>query len=264
MKIKKIPPKVLILGFVFIVVLVIVIRFIISITGGSSIVDENVAKLNEMENTDIADIESEIDEMETDDQAAELSTQEITSYEDIEALSGADLNKHYKGTVLLGDSITNSIVEYEILGRDIVVSDIGLSVAKADDEIDTAIGLNPSTIIMCFGANDLETYVENSDKFIAAYLQQIKKLKKALPGVKIYINGILPIEQSRIDSTPALGYYEDYNTALQQMCQENQCTYIDSSILLKDHAELYEPDGEHMVYDFYPKWLTYMAEKAGL
>lgn len=264
MKNKKIPPNIIVLGIILIAVVGIMIRLIISITGNNDIVDENVAKLNKMENTNISDIESQINEMETDEKVAELSTQEITSFEDIQELSSADLKKHYKGTVLLGDSITNSIVEYEILGRDIVVSDIGLSVAKADDEIETAIGLNPSTLIMCFGANDLETYVDDSDKFISAYLQQINKLKKALPTAKIYINGILPIEQSRIDSTPALGYYSDYNTALQSMCQTNDCTYIDSSILLLNHEDLYEPDGEHLVYDFYPKWLTYMAEKAGL
>lgn len=264
MKHKKIPPNYIILGVILIAVVLIMIRLISSITGGNDIVDENVAKLNEMENTDISDIESEIGDMETKERASELSTQEITSFEDIKELSLTDLKKHYKGTVILGDSITNSIAEYEVLGRDIVVSDIGLSVAKADEQIDTTIGLNPSTIIMCFGANDLETYEEASDKFINSYVKQIQKLQKALPNAKIFINGILPIEQSRIDSTPALGYYLDYNTALQEMCPEYNCTYIDSSILLDGHTELYEPDGEHLVYDFYPKWLTYMAEKAGL
>jgi len=40
------------------------------------------------------------------------------------------------------------------------------------------------------------------------------------------------------------------------------CTFIDDTFLVDE--SMYEPDGEHMVYNYYPKWLTYMAERAGL
>ena len=43
------------------------------------------------------------------------------------------------------------------------------------------------------------------------------------------------------------------------------CTFIDNSAIVTDSSEnLYEPDGEHVIQDYYPKWLTHMAQTAGL
>lgn len=117
---------------------------------------------------------------------------------------------------------------------------------------------------MAFGSNDLEEYAEDSASFIDAYRQQIQKLQKALPDSPIYINGILPILQSAIDEIPALGNYPQYNEGLQALCEEMGCTFIDNSFIIENNESMYEPDGEHVVLDFYPKWLTYMAETAGL
>lgn len=50
--------------------------------------------------------------------------------------------------------------------------------------------------------------------------------------------------------------------ALGDFCDEMGCTFIDDTFLVDE--SMYEPDGEHMVYNYYPKWLTYMAERAGL
>ena len=43
------------------------------------------------------------------------------------------------------------------------------------------------------------------------------------------------------------------------------CTFIDNSAIVEGSSEdLYEPDGEHVIQDYYPKWLTHMAQAAGL
>lgn len=41
-------------------------------------------------------------------------------------------------------------------------------------------------------------------------------------------------------------------------------TFIDNSFILESGENMYEPDGEHVVMAYYPKWLTNMAETAGL
>lgn len=88
-----------------------------------------------------------------------------------------------------------------------VVSKRGLNVGAADDQISTAIALNPSHVFMAFGSNDLEIYGSASSEFIDAYRTQIKKIQTALPDVPIYINCILPITDEAIAQTPDLGYY---------------------------------------------------------
>ena len=55
------------------------------------------------------------------------------------------------------------------------------------------------------------------------------------------------------------------NEGLIKLCQEMGCTFIDNSTIVTDSSEnLYEPDGEHVIQDYYPKWLTNMAQIAGL
>lgn len=266
MKNLKITRPRLIIGGVLILILLIVIFLVLPLFHDTSSMDRNVKRLQEMEKADTKDIENTLQEQETTEApaATTASTEQTTDTQNMQVYSTAELRQHYQGAVIMGDSITNSIYEYEILGRDVVVSKIGLCVAQADDEVNTAIELNPRKIIMCFGANDLETYESKADQFIAAYTKQIKKLQKALPDTQIFINGILPIKESRIERTPALGYYPEYNEKLKTMCKDLGLTYIDSSSIITNDPSLYEPDGEHLVYDFYGKWLTYMAIKAGL
>lgn len=226
--------------------------------------EENVQRLQALEASDISQTEKELQALKKADKEASVSQiqEEISS--DDAVLSDVQIRQAFQGTVILGDSITESIVEYGFLDTDVVVSKRGLSVDHADEQIETAIGLHPGTIFMAFGSNDLEEYGEDSAAFTAAYKKQIQKLQEALPDVPIYINGILPILQSAIDETPALGYYPQYNEALQALCEEMGCTFIDNSFITENNEDMYEPDGEHVVLDFYPKWLTYMAETAGL
>ncbi len=259
MKHRRLPLQIIIPVVILCLALIIGYSVISSVSGDDSIAKDTVSKLKEMEEKSVSDIEAKMKE-----QAAEATTLSEEEMQTVEEYSTAELNEHYQGAVILGDSITDAIVSYEFLGRDVVVSKVGLRIAKADDYIETAIGLNPSTIFTCFGANDLETYEDDSAQFIEEYSKQIKKLQKALPGAKIYVNSIFPIEQSRIDESPSLGYYSDYNTQLEKMCTDLNCTYIDSTFLVSDNPNYYEPDGEHLVYDFYPKWLTYMALEAGI
>ena len=203
---------------------------------------------------------------ETVERLQKLETADISSIEDaIRALSekekptGSDSEE---GTVIVGDSITESIAEYGFLDTSIVVAKLGLRIDDADDQINTAISLNPSVFFLSFGANDLEIYNGDSSAFIDAYRVKVKQIQNALPDTAIYINSILPIQQSAIDQNPALAYYDSFNQALRDFCDEMGCTFIDDTFLVDE--SMYEPDGEHMVYNYYPKWLTYMAERAGL
>lgn len=229
---------------------------------------ENVARLEALANADISQTEALLKEL---NGSAPLSGQSGNA-DSIEAgimdgsgvLDDVKIKQVFQGKVILGDSITESIWEYGYLDKDVVISKRGLSVAGADEQIAMAINANPSVIFMAFGSNDLESYIDDSAAFIDAYRTQVKKLQEALPEIPIYINGILPIQQSAIDAIPALGYYGDYNLALQDFCKEMGCTYLDTSFLVEGDDSVYEPDGEHVVMGYYPKWLSFMAEMAGI
>lgn len=225
---------------------------------------ENVARLQALENADISQTEKELAALITPDPEQKLSDVRKSITESGEVLSDIEIKQAFQGTVILGDSITESIMEYGFLNTDVVISKRGLSVAFADEQFETAIGLHPSTIFTTFGANDLEIYESDASAFKESYRKQIQKLKDALPDTPIYINCILPILPSTIEQVPALGYYPEYNQVLKELCEEMDCTFIDSAFIIENDESMYEPDGEHVVRDFYPKWLTFMAESAGL
>lgn len=227
--------------------------------------DHAVARLTEMEAADISETESLLRDLKEQDRQVSLSqTREELMHSKDSVLSEVEIRQAFQGTVIIGDSITESIMEYGYLDKDVVVSKRGLSIADADSQIATAIGLNPSVIFMAFGSNDLSMFFEDSAAFIDAYRTQVRKLQEALPDVPVYINGILPILPSRIELEPELRYYPQYNEALEAFCSEEGLTYIDNAFIVENDASIYEPDGEHVTSSYYPIWLTYMAEIAGL
>ena len=229
-------------------------------SGDDRICQENVAKLQKLENADIAQTEQQLQNLKKSEEDDSLRNMDSST-----VLDDVQIRQAFAGSVILGDSITKSIVEYGYLDTDVVVAKLGLSVAGADEQIATAISLNPSHVFMAFGSNDLEIYGADSSGFVADYKKQIVKIQEALPDIPIYINCILPITDAAIEATPDLAYYSQYNEGLISLCQEMGCTFIDNSAIVEGSSEdLYEPDGEHVIQDYYPKWLTHMAQAAGL
>lgn len=225
---------------------------------------ENVARLKSLETTDLTQIQKELKAMKQGNSLTDsIDISSIVS-DPNSLLDNIQIKQVFQGNVILGDSITESIVEYGFLNTDVVISQRGLSIANADSHIQTAISLNPANVFMAFGSNDLEIFVNDPNSFIAAYQVQIDKLKSALPEVPIYINAILPLTPAAINATPSLGYYPQFNEALIQFCEKNGCTYLDTSFLVENNEQIYEPDGQHVIMQFYPMWLTFMAKSAGL
>lgn len=219
-----------------------------------------VAQLKQLETADISATEELLRSLSEKEKTTASSTSEEGVLGDL--LTDVQIKQAFQNCVIVGDSITQTLVEYEFLDTSIVVAKLGLNIAAADEQFNTAIGLNPSTFFLSFGANDLEIYPGNPQGFINSYQKRITQIQTALPNTAIYVNSILPIQQSAINSSPALAYYDDFNQALREFCAESGCTFIDNTFLVDE--DMYEPDGEHMVYKYYPKWLTYMAERAGL
>lgn len=224
--------------------------------------EQNVQRLASLETSDITRTEQLLKDLKAQD-AAKKAVEEAPQAP-ITLLTDIQIKQVFQGSVIVGDSITESIVEYGFLDTDVVVCKRGLRIDEATPQLETSIKLHPQTLFLSFGANDLELYEGDSSRFIDAYRVQVQKLKDSLPDVPIYINSILPVLPETIEQIPALGYYPEFNQALADFCAEMGCTYIDNSPLVEGDQNMYEPDGEHVIRDYYPRWLTHMAETAGL
>ena len=225
------------------------------------LLSDNIAILTEMEKTDPAKLlAAEVKGgIHVKDFAAEES--KIISL-DPESVNRTDLLRKFKNKVILGDSLAKACTGYGYLNDYIVYAEVGVSLSNADALFEAAKNAAPSVIFLCFGINDIQSYGERSDLFIKEYTKRITDLKKELPYTVIYVQGILP--PASASENDSYQYRGTYNEELEKICDELGVYYFNADFILEDLPSLYDVDGLHPKGDFYPLWLTYLADIAGL
>ncbi len=171
---------------------------------------------------------------------------------------------YYEEALILGDSLAESILDFRLLRKNNVVAKRGRCIDTIQGDLLFAIAMEPAVIFMEYGKNDILRLQRAPQSFITCYRSQIAFLKKALPDTAIYINSIIPVCSDIMERNGGERLYRLYNEALQRMCEDLQLGFIDNSTLMKWRDELYEYDGIHPKYPYYPLWLRHMARCAGL
>jgi len=165
----------------------------------------------------------------------------------------------FAGTVIVGDSIVEGLVDYRLLDQTQAVYARGRRTDNCEDDIKKAAELAPERVILHYGMNDLEYCGGDSARFLAQYEKVIAQVKKQMPQATIYIHGILPIDRAAIAKTAVYAHWPQFNQALRTLCKKQGITYMDGGFLLTSASD-YEFDGIHPKYAFYPKWLLYLLE----
>ena len=69
----------------------------------------------------------------------------------------------------------------------------GATIRNIEQYTDQLVTLNPSSIIFCYGLNDISIgFWSNVDDYITEQDQIIADLQEALPNTTIYVNSIIP------------------------------------------------------------------------
>lgn len=209
-----------------------------------------VDAIRAMEKEDVAEIEAQIQDVESQERLAE------------EEYKNRPLTEKFAYAVVMGDSITTGFQEYEVLDSSHVVAEKGVHLNELEEMIGTLESLKPQTVFLALGLNDVSATDGDTETFIESYKAVLADIRGRLPEAAIYINGILPVKEKAVEKYPAYAYIPSYNEALKAMCAEEELTFIDNTELVKE--EYYEEDGEHMKANFYPVWAKRMAEVAGI
>lgn len=214
---------------------------------------EGLSKLNEMNEVDVQTVDAEILELEKEEKQADEEWQNRSA------------DEKFAGCMVIGDSITQGLYEYNVLEEEFVSAEKGVGTHDPDGEeltglINKVISAKPQKIFVAFGMNDIG--YGGADEFKSNYVTVIEKLEKALPGTQIYINSILPANENAVSRQPAFADVPEYNQKLMEICDEKGLTYIDNTGLVKE--EYYANDGIHVSPDYYPQWVDHMAEAAEL
>lgn len=217
--------------------------------------------LSEMETRELPDIPEEQTIERTTVQDIEAEQNKILAIEP-DAVDKAQLLQRFENTAIVGDSFTAGCTAYGYLNDTIVLAEVGASVGSSEELFQTVKNTKPSTIFLCFGLNDMKAYESDVARFIDHYTKCITDLQQALPNATIYVQALFPPKDGVTKSF--FQYRELYNTSLQTMCNDLGTCYIDASFILENKPELYDQDGVHAIMDFYPMWLTYLGDIAGL
>ena len=172
------------------------------------------------------------------------------------------IKEKFTGSVVLGDSVAQGFLEYDILNASSVVAEIGVHLNELDEQIAKVKELSPGVLFLYLGMNDVTATNGDVESFISEYRAVLTRLKEEVPDAHIFVNSIFPVQDKAIDGEPLLAKIPDYNEALKELCDRQTVAFIDNTSLAEE--QYYEQDGVHFKADFYPVWAERMAEVAAL
>jgi len=164
------------------------------------------------------------------------------------------------GIVFLGNSLTE-LFDLSVFGDSTIVNR-GISGDFTSGvllRLDDVTGLKPKKIFLEIGINDL---VENAppQRIVQNQERIIEKLQEKIPGVKIYVQSLLPTDlpSGLLRTSEQLNEaVRATNTLLKNMCGEKKLAWIDLYPLLEKNGRLapeYSLDGIHLTDAAYAVW----------
>lgn len=216
---------------------------------------KGVKILETMNQTDVAKVNKKIKKLEEEERKA------------LREADDRPASEKFADSLVLGDSITQGLYEYGVLDEANVQADRGTGVSgtnseKLTEHIEKAKEMQPGTLFLAYGMNDVGAQNGDAAGFIKAYKPIIRDLKKSLPDTKIYVNSVLPAAQSAIDKNTVYAKIPEFNQQLKKLCEKENVVFIDNTELVKQ--EYYAGDGIHMSPGYYKEWVNHMAEVAEL
>lgn len=192
-----------------------------------------------------------------DTSAVEEQVKELRKAERKAALESGDLDvwAQFSDIAIMGDSRAVGFYSYELVDQSRVFASAGATIRDIEQYTDQLENLNPSSIIFCYGLNDVSIgFWDNVEDYIAEQDQIIANLQKALPNTTIYVNSIIPATDPAFDRSEKWRDIPDWNDAIRQHCEEASIPYIDITDAVEEHNDLYDVDGIHMQKAFYEYW----------
>lgn len=201
-----------------------------------------------------------------DDVQAKIENYQNKILNDTTDKDNINYSKYYENTVFMGDSLTESLSEFEILDSYNVISNKGDTVVKAMQNIDTLKGINPKNLVLLYGMNDVIEFDINlsgqdSNTFKEKYIELVNSIKTVLPKTNIYLISPLPVMANAVDTNYRLtnDNLSEFRLKVSEVANATGSTYVDLTSIITGKDYLHEQDGIHYKYDFYPLLLDYLT-----
>ncbi len=164
------------------------------------------------------------------------------------------------GTVFLGDSITEQFpLRQAFAGQNVINRGIGGDkINGLRERLDVCVTrLEPKTIYVMIGTNDVFAGIYNSDEVLAEdYRSLLREIQYCAPVADMTVFSVLPAGLDFIDKNPRV---HQFNAILEPIVKAEGLKYIDLHPHLGDKkGELkksYTTEGIHLTLDGYYAWL---------
>lgn len=201
-----------------------------------------------------------------DDVQAKIENYQNKILNDTTDKDNINYSKYYENTVFMGDSLTESLSEFEILDSYNVISNKGDTVVKAMKNIDTLQGINPKNLVLLYGMNDVIEFdinlsEQDSNTFKEKYIELVNSIKTVLPKTNIYLISPLPVMANAVYTNYRLTNenLSEFRLKVSEVANATGSTYVDLTSIITEKDYLHEQDGIHYKYDFYPLLLDYLT-----
>lgn len=216
----------------------------------AAVIQEGVTYLQTLEQADPAEVETAIKEIRQ--QKLEAQRQErirqLTSGE-------VDVWSLFEDYVLLGDSRAVGFSYYGCMPEARVLAEGGATIRNVEKHLPEIKALNPATIFLCYGLNDVSIgFWPTPDSYAAEFQQVIAMLHQELPNAVVYVSSILPARDPAFERDGDWRKIPDYSAAVAAMCKENGVPFVNNDAISGEHADLWDIDGIHLRKAFYPYW----------
>lgn len=227
-----------------IVVIILVITFVFFRNHSSISTAKGVAYVRQQQDASTKNVKSSVTGKRNEEWKQAIEDEKLNVY------------SMFEDYVFLGDSRVMGYEVYNLLDDDRILSDSGATIKNVDDHLEEIRKLNPSTVYMSYGVNDMGLGLDASDGgYGGLYKQEVKKILKVVPNAKIVICSIVPCTPAALEKSPNWANYKKYNSQLKAMCEKNGWIYVDCTELADGgNADIYQADGIHYLTDFYPVW----------
>ena len=225
------------------IVAVIVMMLISGKALSSEDLREGVSYIKALEAKSTAEVENRIKEIEKAERKAAFERGEIEVW------------SQFNDSVIMGDSRAVGFYFYEFVETSRVLAEGGATIRDIPNYLDTVALLNPSSIFLCYGLNDISIgYWNTVEEYIAELDQVVESLRTAAPNAVIYVNSTIPATDPAFQTAEIWRNIPDWNVVIKQHCQEKGIAYVDINATVEAHVDLYDPDGIHMRKEFYEYW----------
>lgn len=188
--------------------------------------------------------------------------------DDIQAQIDADPDYVWKAladinTVVMGDSRVVGFDVFEYMDPSHVLAQAGATIRLIPDNYAALQVLNPNLVLISYGMNDMNSYWlwTSLEEYIAELNETVSTLYEMLPNAYIYVQSIIPSETWTWEDNPKWAEVYDWNAAIKADCEEMGFRYLDVQSVIDEHADLFDLDGMHLQYAFYPYWANALLKQ---